>query len=556
MNIENQRTRYQYWSLIFLALAVGLALTMAIGFTIRSQAAEESFAPSYIVASQPTLAAGEKLTYSIHVINNSATPALANVSDKVPAELAYVSGSANLGGVYFPASTLLTWDNVNVPASAEVVLTFQVTPAIVVSVTLDVMNKASIQVVAEDGLGEISTRAVTISLVPGEPPQPPVVNAFKTASQQTLAPGEKLTFTIQIINSSAEAITANVSDPLPADLKFVEGTQSAGGVYDPAARLLTWRAVQVDPLAEVNLTFDVQTVVDTVTTPFDVTNVAEVTFDDQVLKPEAKITIVATPQRNSVTRPEVTQVVIGDRDVITDPNVVLHITASADAKWMFVREYSVKNIFGLPFWGVDHSSGWIPFEADHPWTLGSASGVHYVAVKVANEDLSGSLMTHQAMDFVTLNPANTKTEKPGLVPYQVYYGANVDVTIELAPVSGNADLYVWYPGNFVTPDQTSLQPGTAVDKVTFNTGDKPGIYLILVHALEPVTYNLVIQPAGGPSAIVTGIPAVSGNSPVQTGAFAFEPVFTNNGTGIGIDPLGSAQEIGGLYRVHLPTVQR
>ncbi len=556
MYIVNLKNNKRHLGFVLLALAVALAITMAVSFTFQTLAAVETLTTSYIKASQPTLAAGEILTYSIHVINNSTTPALANVSDKIPAELAYVSGSANLNGVYYPASTLLTWDNVSVPGSGEVVLTFQVAPAILVTQTLDVINKASIQVVAEDGLGEISTRGVLISLLPGEPPEPSLVNAFKTASQQTLAPGEKLTYTIQIINSGAEAITANVSDLLPAELKFVDGSQSAGGVYDPSAHLLTWRSVQVDPITEVNLTFDVQTVMDSVSAPFDVVNVANITFDDKELKPEAKITIIATPQRDSVTRPDVTMVVIGDRDVIADPNVVLHVTASADAKWMFVREYSVRHIFGFPFWGVEHSSGWIPFEADHPWTLGSASGVHYVAVKVANDDLSSSLMSHQAIDFVSLLLPNTTTVKSGLVPYQVYYDAKVDVTIELAPTTGNADLYVWYPGNFATPDQTSLQPGTEVDKVSFNTGDKPGIYTILVHALEPVTFNLTIQPAGGPIAIVPGIPVVSGNSPVLSGAFSFEPIFINNGDGIGIDPLGSAQEIGGPFWIRLPLVQR
>ena len=172
---------------------------------------------------------------------------------------------------------------------------------------------------------------------------------------------------------------------------------------------------------------------------------------------------------------------------------------------------------------------------------------------VANAEESVSAITHQSFDFVSLNLPNTQTTKPGLTPYLVYYDAGIDVNIQLAPVSGNADLYVWYPGNRSLPDKTSLLPGTAVDQVSFTT-PAAGIYIILVAALDPVIFNLSIQPAGGPNAPVTGLASQLSPQNPTAGQFLVEPIFTN-GVNIGLDPLGSAQPIN-FVNIRLPMIQR
>lgn len=546
--------RYPRKRTIILTMALCLTLVVATGFTLRSMAAQEALGLSYISASQSTLAADETLTYSIHVINDSTTPATANVSDKIPVELAYKLNSASHGGLYDQSKSLLTWDGVQVPPQSELVITFAVTSAAVVETETEVINKVSIQVVAEDGLGQILTSGVSIKLLPGEPPPPtPLVNAFKLASQPTLAPGATLTYTIMITNSGVDPVNVSVTDTLPVELAIIEGSQSGDGLYDPVLHMISWRSVNVEAMSETALTFDVHTVQDSITNPANVTNTAKVIWGTEEIYPTVTITLVSAPLHYSNVLPVVNQLTIGTQDVISDPNVQLHIDASPDAAWMFIREYVVKSVNGYPTWAVDHSSGWIPFESDPNWVLGNTSGVHYVGVVVADVDRVYSVFTHQSFDFVSLNLPNTQTETATLLPYLVYYDAGVDVAIQLTPASGNADLYVWYPGNFWAPNQTSLQPGTAVDQVTFTT-PSAGIYIILVHALEAVTYNMTIVPAGGPNAPVTGIPTQLIAQNAAAGQFVYEPIFTNP-MGIGLDPLGSAEPIAYL-NILLPMVQR
>lgn len=554
---SNEPMKWQYQrrklSYLLAALAIGLAVTMAVVFTARSLAANDPFGSSYVSASQSTLMFGEKLTYSIHLINNSTADANANVSDKVPVALSYVTGSVSNSGVYNAGIQLLTWDNVKVPGSSEVVLTFDVTPTSPVTQTTAVVNTASIQVIASDGLGQISNRAVSIDLVPGEPPKQ-VVNAFKSASQPTLAPGQTLTFTIQVINSGAEAATVDVTDPIPGDLAFIENSQSNNGTYDPNLMVISWRAVQVPATSEVDLTFDVKTALDVYTSDVKVTNVATVVYGTQELKPEATITIVPAPQREAVVRPTVSKVTIGDSDVISDPNVTLHITASADAKWMFIREYAPRlSQLGGMVWTPLGSSGWIPFDPNPSWKLANTSGVHYIGVVVASGEGAASMLTFDSIDFVSLNLANTTADKPGYIPYQVYYDAGVNVSITLTPSSGSADLYIWQwkTGPLGLPDWYSEQPGTAVDQVSFTT-PAAGIYIILVDVDQPGVYNLTITPSGGPTAILAGMPVSTNTVTASTPQITSEPIFQY----IGINPLGSAEAITGPYFIRLPIVNR
>jgi uncharacterized repeat protein (TIGR01451 family) len=548
--LSNRQLQRPALSYVLVALAVVFAITMTVAFTARTLAAVNTFRPPYIEASQPTLTVGQKLTYSIHLINNSEKEANANVADVVPIELSYVTGSASNGGVYDPVHAVVTWDNVKVPGLGEVVVTFDVKPAVAVTQNTEVVNVASIQIVDADGLGQFSHPFVAITLVPGTPQ---VLNAFKWASLRAVTPGQKLTFTIQIVNSAVEVASVNVTDPLPAELAFVEGSQSDNGIYDSNSRTISWRGIEVGKMSEKLLTFDVKPAMDSVTSPIEVVNIAVVTKGTIELKPQVKIVIVPGPLGNVPSRPEVSKVTIGDKDVLSDPNVILHTTATPDAKWMFIREFSIKEVNGTQVWMVDHTSGWIAFEANHAWKLDSTSGVHFVSVDVADENLVRSWPSHKSFDFASLNLPNTVMEKPGLVPYLVYYEAGVNVNIELTPVTGNADLYVWYPWNFGSPDQSSELTGVAVDKTSFTT-PKAGIYVILVNAVEPTTYNLSIQPAGGPNVVFAGADSQSLNAAQAStnGAFTGEPLFSQ----IGLDPLGSAQAVTGPIFVRIPLVTK
>lgn len=544
LNLVKPKTRY-----VALLAALALAVVLAVFFTFESIAADDMLSLSYKAASSPTLKSGEQLVYTIHLINNSVTEANANVSDKIPVELTYIAGSVSHNGAFNSASNLITWDNVKVPGSGEVVLSFKVTPAIQVEESVDVINKASIQIVGEDGMGQILTRAVLISILPGEVVEPPVLNAFKTASQSQIMPGELLTYSIQVTNSGIQDAMVNVSDPLPRVMNYVDGSVSGNGVYDPNARTIDWENVTVPAASEVVLTFQAMPAVEEVSEPIEAINVATVTGEGQVINAEVKVTIVSKQLSPDSVQPVVNKVTIADRDVVADPKVTINVDASDDAAWMFVREYTVRTVYNQPVWELVNSSEWAPFQASFEWELAPYSGVHYILVMVVDENNSRSLLNENSMDFISLNQPNTSTDKPGLIPYQVYYQAGVDVNIQLSPSVGNADLYVWYPNNFEMPNHSSILPATALDQASFTTPEA-GVYIILIHAVEPTTYNLVINPAGGPNGYATA--GVNNNAPEtpSEGVFSMEPVFSV----IGVNPLGVVEPVDGPYFVRMPFI--
>lgn len=157
-----------------------------------------------------------------------------------------------------------------------------------------------------------------------------MVNAFKTASSSTLTPGGKLTYTIQITNSGVDPVIASVTDVIPADLIFVDGSQNLGGVYDPLFSQLSWRIVDVPAMSETRLTFDVQAPAPSVSQPVEVTNQATVVAGDLTLTPEVKITIIPGPSSPEIVRPEVLKIQVGEADVLANPNVMLHIEATPE----------------------------------------------------------------------------------------------------------------------------------------------------------------------------------------------------------------------------------
>jgi uncharacterized repeat protein (TIGR01451 family) len=504
---------------------------------------------SYKAASQPTLAIGETLTYTIHLYNSGSQAAKANVTDKIPEEVQYVAGSASGSGTYDDNIALLAWDNVAVPAQSEVVLSFDVISAAPVGDPTPVTNIASIQMIDESGFGEILNRQVTIELVPEE-----TLAAVKAASQSTLAEGEVLTYTIQVVNSGIEDVSFKVDDPLPAELGYVPGSASGGGRYDDLAHSLSWTGLLLPAGGQMELTFDV-TAAATVAVPTDVTNVAHVVAGEISLNPEATIQLVpgVRPSSSDVLLPEVTSMTISDKDVLSNRDVILHIEAIDDVgvAWMFVREWALDDSLGSPYWYLTHMSGWVPFQSEYPWTLQDDSGPHYVDVVVADENYNKSMLTFGSFDFASLVQPNVTTVQPAYIPYLVYYDAGADVSITMATSSGQADLYIWYPENYEEADQASLdQP---VDQINF-TAPRAGIYMILVHAIEPAVFNIAITPAGGPrmdwSLLYDGIQPSTAS--VSTEPLTSEPVFSV----IGLYPAEMATVPGGPYFARLPFIFR
>ena len=519
-------------------------------------------APSFKSASPFMLGPGDVVTYAIHLVNSSTIPQQATVTDPVPAPLVYVPGSASDGGVYDGTTKTITWTDINVPSAismtavAAPVLTFKASAPDTLATnarSLLVTNTATIT----SGNASFLRKADVLLVYM---PQSPLDGSFKAASQKAVAPGQKLTYSIYLHNSSASDLTATVTDPLPVEVNYVDGSANAGGIYDPDTRTITWTDISVLDDTPVTLTFDVTAnalPANSIIHPF--VNTAAITTGDITIRRSVQVILLPAPGGDLIP-PVVTSFVIGDQDVLTGPDVTLHIQAVDNVKvaWMDIKEWQLTPL-PFPHWQEVKSSGWVPYQEDYAWTLTNQSGTHYMGVWVADAAKNRSRLTGAAVDFASLLLPATHLDAGDKLPYLVYYPAGVEVTASLDVTSGAARLFVWMPGNMFAPDLSSATPATNPQKITFTT-KRAGVYMFLVAASQASIFDLSITPGGGPrlplptaaspgaaTAGVTTGPA----SPAQADDFTYNPILTESG----LDPLSTAEEPAGPYYVYLPVVQ-
>lgn len=514
--------------------------------------APSNLAGSDKTASRPNFATGEELGYTITVRNSSDSAVVVAVSDPLPSQLDVVSGSITGGGVYNAATRTITWANVNVGANAAVPLAFRVKANVYVNFPAQITNTATIT-----ANGGSFTRSATVLLtsVPIDAPPttgPKLGGSYKSASQSVLGNNEQVTYTIRLINSGNEAATVDVRDPIPADLSYVAGSATGGGAYDANTRTITWDNVAVPAASDKTLTF-VAKPAGTISAPKSVINVATITSGDQTLERRARITLSSSAAPGDVRPPQVQSVTIGTQDVLTSRSTTLRIQASDDQelRWMFVQEWQL-DATPAPRWTEVRNSGWIPYQAQLPWTLGAENGTHFVGVYVADDANNVSRLDRQALDFASLVQPNNAVSQAGLVPYLVGYGAGVNVSAAVKPDAGDADLYAWYPGNFGLPDKQSTQDGTATDTVSFTT-PRAGVYLFVVAGKSASTYDLSITPGGGPRAETFGMAeAQSAAEPDASAAAVTESLLARSG----VDPLAVAVQPNAPNTLFLPQISR
>ena len=239
------------------------------------------------IAGRPILQAGDVLTYTIRLHNSSAASVTANVSDPLPEELKYVDHSATGGGSYNAERRTLGWNGVEVPAGADVLLTFAVTTGSKVEHPITVKNVASI---ASAG-AETLRRQATIVLMPGLPEEEnPLAGSVKFASQHAVYAGDVFTYTILLRNSAENSAVVTVTDPIPSQVAYVNGS-AQGAAYDSASQTLTWSGINLPPGGNLPLTFAV-TPAETITNPVPVQNQAAIQFNGKTLPRDAWVMLL------------------------------------------------------------------------------------------------------------------------------------------------------------------------------------------------------------------------------------------------------------------------
>jgi uncharacterized repeat protein (TIGR01451 family) len=368
--------------------------------------------------------------------------------------------------------------------------------------------------------------------------------SFKKASQPTLTASQEMTYTIQLHNSSALTVTADVSDPLPEELSYVAGSASNGATLNGST--LSWDDLSVPAGEDLALTFRVTSAI-TVTRPIAIVNTATITSSGSTINRRA--TIVLLPEGDDEPEPttplSVENVVIGTQDVVDAPEVTIAISATGEPTRMYLKEWFL-NTEGLPRWEVVQESGWISFENSLDWELSAVGGTHYIGVWLEDAEGNRSTLSSAAADYISLVVPDELPEE-GFKAYLVAYAAGAQVEASLTTVSGDADLYIWEPGRLGLPTYSSSAAGTATDSIAFEA-ERTGTYVIVVYGAEASEYMLGLAPAGGPEQSRSTLATTQ----AKQLAFSSEPALSVAGQ----DPLGNAGEPTAQYYVYLPMVVR
>lgn len=204
---------------------------------------------------------GQKLTYTIHWVNNAVdatgkyTSAEITVTDTVPANTTF--DSADNGGTWDKTDNKVTW-KFNADPNTEGDVSFTVKVNENISGENGEINNSAL-------VGNRTTNT-THNYLPGK-------TADKDANT-TLKVGDELTYTIKYKNLEDAAATVTVTDAVPAGTEFVSAEN--GGVCKNGT--VTWNIADVDSGKEGSVSFKVRVTIDAVVRSIE--NQAQVKIGD------------------------------------------------------------------------------------------------------------------------------------------------------------------------------------------------------------------------------------------------------------------------------------
>ncbi len=200
------------------------------------------------IADKTAVVAGEKLTYTIKVTNTGKADGTATVKDEVPTGTELVEGSIAINGSI--KSSLTEKD---------------LKEGIEVDVSKANENEAgtatvSFEVIVKQGTTGMLTNKATVNKIPTDEVKTPVITFSKKAEQSTVKAGEKILYTITLVNSSEVSGKVIVKDEAPENTTFVEGSIKVNGVEKAELteeNLKNGIEVEVKENSEVTVTFEV-----------------------------------------------------------------------------------------------------------------------------------------------------------------------------------------------------------------------------------------------------------------------------------------------------------
>ena len=192
--------------------------------------------------------AGDILTYFITYTNYTGENVVADISDIIPQYTTYVEGSASHSGAY--AGTHISWI-LHVAKGESVIVSFQVK---VEQTEAIVANTAVIR----DGVNTYETNEVVNHTVEAAlekdvfaPAEPDI-----SIDGNQVSEGDELLYKIRFTNASAHVADIQITDKIPANTTYVEGSADNGGVFADGA--IVWNVKDIPAWGTVTVSFKVK----------------------------------------------------------------------------------------------------------------------------------------------------------------------------------------------------------------------------------------------------------------------------------------------------------
>jgi uncharacterized repeat protein (TIGR01451 family) len=203
-------------------MATGLALSLVTVLSLSLSARAEPVADPIVDKQVSTTQAGpgDVLTYTIYVENTGFDPINAWMTDTLPPEVDYVSGSLEWIGAGTPsyADGVVAWTCVPCVGGAKALITFtaQISPDLG---SVIVVNTAEFT-----GSGKLITSTASTGVSPGE------LSVLKTIDSPSVRPGDSVAYTVYISNTGYGAVDPfSMTDDLPSELVNIGTPSIAGG---------------------------------------------------------------------------------------------------------------------------------------------------------------------------------------------------------------------------------------------------------------------------------------------------------------------------------------
>lgn len=200
--------------------------------------------------SKSVAAPGERLDYSIYVHNGGNQGASVLLTDLVPSNTTYISGSlAYTGGSGNYGSSAINWSG-SVPVASSAWISFSVMITNPLTSGTIVTNTAPLRVGSD-----IYTRTVTTTVLS----EPRLTNSTKEVTSDSVGYGGTLTYTITLLNDGTQNANVSLSDPIPSGAQYRPGSlsYSAGsGSDNGGAGPITWSG-SIAAGSSVTLSFEV-----------------------------------------------------------------------------------------------------------------------------------------------------------------------------------------------------------------------------------------------------------------------------------------------------------